>query len=119
MMIHSRRFIDGRDKRIALQGKQKIVGVLIRLSSEEIYIEITHNIDRFTRSAKLFQSLVKVLQEAFRRVMLSIYNPTDYVRLFRDLNFNPQSLESVFGCLFYYCCPRRVLAQRPKPEEAS
>ena len=28
--IHSRRFTDGRDKRIALQGKQKIVGVLTR-----------------------------------------------------------------------------------------
>ena len=59
MMIHSRRFIDGRDKRIALQGKQKIVGVLIRLSSEEIYNEVAHNIDRFTRSAKLFQRLVQ------------------------------------------------------------
>ena len=70
--ICSHRFIDLRDKRIALQGKQKIVGVLTRLSSEEIYVEIAHNIDRFTRSAKLFQSLVKVLQEAFRRVMLSI-----------------------------------------------
>ena len=85
------RFIDGRDKRIALQGKPKIVGVLTSLSSEEIYIEIAQNIDKLTRSSKLFQSLVKVLREAFRRVMLSTNNATDYVRLFRELNFNPQS----------------------------